>query len=82
MACYVLEHVVPQRIEDQIEPDGRMPAELKRTRSYDYTIYTLEAFYALANLAEKVGIDLWNYKGSVGQSIRELLTMLTAVVDG
>jgi hypothetical protein len=83
LACYVLEHVVPQRIEDQIEPDGRMPAELKRTRSYDYTIYTLEAFYALANLAEKVGIDLWNYKGSVGQSIRGALDYaLTAVVDG
>jgi hypothetical protein len=36
----------------------------------DYTIYNLEAFTTLAQVGEKVGVDLWNYISEDGRSIK------------
>ncbi|MCH5374681.1 MAG: alginate lyase family protein, partial [Planctomycetes bacterium] len=57
----VLEQVGPRRIATQIEPDGRMPRELARTKSFSYTHMNLRGFLQLDQLAEHVGVDLWNY---------------------
>lgn len=64
------------RIDSQIEPDGRLPHELERTLSFSYSIKTLNSFFIAARLAEHVGIDLWNYEGPDGQSIRKGLDFL------
>lgn len=66
----IVEQAKVKRIAVQIEKDGSMPRELARTRSMDYTMYNLEAFTTLAQIGEKVGIDIWNYTSEDGKSIK------------
>lgn len=64
VARNVIEQVPAQRLAKQIEPDGKMPRELERTRAYHYTIYALRAAASLADLARCVQVDLWRGAGA------------------
>jgi hypothetical protein len=59
VARAVIEQVPVRRLQKQIEPDGKMPRELQRTRAYHYTIYALRAAAGLAELGRCVNFDLW-----------------------
>lgn len=78
----VLQRAGPDRIATQIEPDGRMPLELARTKSFHYTLYNLRAFVALALLADHTGIDLWSYRTEDGRSIEAALDWFAPYVAG
>jgi len=69
------------RIAKQIEPDGRQPHELERTKSLGYSLYNLEAHLLCARLGEKVGVDAWNFTTPDGRSLRAALRFLAPYVD-
>ncbi len=73
LARTILKDAKLKRIAKQIEPDGRMPRELARTRSKHYTAFNLEAFFNLASIASSVRVDLWNYQTEDGRSLRRAL---------
>lgn len=49
------------KITSQIRIGGLQAEELSRTRALTYSLFNLQAFYVLAVLGDKLGVDLWNY---------------------
>ncbi len=82
LARDVLRQVGPRRIATQIEPDGRMPYELARTKSFSYTHMNLRGFLHLSRLGEHVDVDLWGYETADGRSLEAALDWLEPFVAG
>ncbi|HLZ59507.1 MAG TPA: alginate lyase family protein [Ktedonosporobacter sp.] len=70
VARRILQESATRRIQSHIQPDGSQPRELRRTRSWHYSVFNLEAYFALANIAERLGIDLWNYQPDGGAGLQ------------
>jgi hypothetical protein len=82
LAREVLENAKTKRIAQQIEPDGSQPAELARTKSYEYTIVNLDAMFIMASVGERAGVDLWNYHTADGRSLRAALDWMIPFAVG
>ncbi len=70
------------RIAGHFEPDGSQPRELRRTRSMMYSQYNLRAHVFLAEMGERVGVDLWRYETEDGRGIRRGLEFLVPYLVG
>jgi hypothetical protein len=56
---------------DLIEADGRIPEEVRRgSAGISYTQEALQYKVAVARIAERRGIDLWDFEGDAGGSLR------------
>lgn len=77
----VLETVTKARIQSQIEPDGKQPKELARTRTYSYSLYNLSAFKILASFGQELAVDLKGYETEDGRSISKAAAFMQPYVE-
>jgi hypothetical protein len=82
LAKKVMGEFAAKRIAKQIEPDGRQPRELARTQGWNYAVFNLEALFDAAAIAEKLGIDLWNFQTGDNRSMRKSLDWLMPFATG
>ena len=81
LARRILNAVPTRRIDPQIEPDGRQPHELKRTRAWTYSVKNLDGLLLLAALSPPDGPDFWKHRGPNGQGIPAALRYLVRFFD-
>lgn len=81
LAKQTLEAAKKKRIAAQIEPDGSQPLELARTKALSYSTMNLRAFFELATIGHRLGVDLWRYETPDGRGIRKALDYLAPYVD-
>ncbi|MEM9752879.1 MAG: alginate lyase family protein [Planctomycetota bacterium] len=78
----VLEEALWRRVDPQIDPAGKMPEELRRTRSFSYTLMNLAGFLDLACLADARGRDLFDAKSESGRSIASAVDWVWTLAAG
>jgi len=92
LACYALfigdkdlarktAEAARDRIAWQVEPDGKQPQELQRTRALGYSAFNLVALMTLAEAGKQAGVDLYGYQTKDGRSLRRALDYLTPYAD-
>ena len=82
LAIATLESARLKRIAIQIEPDGRQPLELVRTKGWSYSVGNLDGLTLLAILGERVRVDLFSYRTADGRGIRTALDYLVPFALG
>ncbi|KAH7091880.1 chondroitin AC/alginate lyase [Auriculariales sp. MPI-PUGE-AT-0066] len=70
------------RVDKQITGDGKLPQELERTRPFHYSCFTLMAYVRMAQIADKLDVDLWGYTGPDGQSILKAVSYIIPYATG
>ncbi|MFJ1230579.1 alginate lyase family protein [Yersinia proxima] len=64
------------KLNTQLAADGSQPLELARTRSFHYSYFSLQAAILMAQLADKVHVDLWHYRTPNGSGLIKALDFM------
>jgi hypothetical protein len=80
LARQVVAEAGARRIATQVDPNGSLPLELKRTRALHYSYFALEALVGTAQFGRCVELDLWRYQTADGRGLRAAFDFLAPYV--
>ena len=60
-------------VPGQIEPDGSLPLEMKRTKPYGYCLFNLEALATLCQIVAETCENLWDFETADGRGMSNAL---------
>jgi hypothetical protein len=75
------EHFRTYLLPDQMAADGNCPRELERTRALYYSLFNMDAWTCLCELAHHRGVDLWRYQTETGISVERGIAFLAPFVE-
>ncbi len=64
------------RLDKQMDDAGKFPEEMVRTISLHYTTFVMHAFFAIAQMSDKIGVDFWNLVTPGGKSLKKAFDVL------
>lgn len=76
IAVDIIEKAKKRRYDAHIVESGEQPHETARTKGYSYSTMNLKGLFQIATMAEKLEIDLWNYKNSSNADLKKALEFL------
>jgi hypothetical protein len=59
------------RLNEQSNKEHLFPLELARTNSLHYSVFNLTAFNVIAQLAEKINLNIWEYETAGNHSLKQ-----------
>ncbi len=62
--------VSKERLNNQMDANGLFPLELERTTSLHYSVFILNAFNVVAELADQIGIDYFHSTTASGKNLK------------
>ncbi|MEI6894044.1 MAG: alginate lyase family protein [Colwellia sp.] len=71
-----------QSFSEQFNEQGAQEHELKRTRTFFYSCFNLQALIRVANIAEKANLSLWQYTSPEGYNLTLAVDYLMPVTRG
>lgn len=77
-----LDRFIEDRVMNQVESDGTMPAELRRTLSLTYCIMNLVGLMQAGLLCRNVGIDVFSGDTTAGSRLSKALEMVLPAAIG
>lgn len=72
--------LMQSKLDAQLAANGAQPQELRRTRSFHYSYFNLQAATLMAVLAQRQGVDLWRYRTAQGSSLLTALDFMAPYV--
>lgn len=63
-------------LPQQMDPDGSLPLELKRTKPFGYSIFNLDAFATICQLLSTKENNLWKFETTDGRGIKKGVSFL------
>jgi hypothetical protein len=63
-------------LPQQMDPDGSLPLELKRTKPFGYSIFNLDAFATICQLLSIKENNLWEFETTDGKGIKKGVAFL------
>ncbi|HSN60023.1 MAG TPA: alginate lyase family protein, partial [Ferruginibacter sp.] len=64
------------RLDKQMDETGKFPKEMERTISLHYSSFVMNAFFTVAQMAEKTNVDLWTLTTPSGKSLKKGMDVL------
>jgi hypothetical protein len=71
-----------KRLDGQLTKEGQQPLELERTNALGYSTMNLRGWFTVATLANKTGIDIWNYQTTQSATVHTAFDWLLPYAMG
>ena len=67
-------------VPGQIEPDGSLPLEMRRTKPYGYSLFNLDALTTICQILATPQDSLWTFETADGRSVRKAVAFMAPYI--